>query len=243
MPNHSIDSAQSGASDWDVDDDEGLHVEGQGTGVKKKKRASLFSEESDCVKSENSRMKVTISEEVIVATEIGNKQVGLGPAFGASLSIGRHDKRPWKRFCQVMLHSTACKIVMVLSLGFALFGSGLWTLIDVPDEPGLLILDTLMTIIIALFVFEIVGLVLTERRYRWSFFFWMDVLGTLSMTFEISFMLGDIVGMNTVLLRAARTAKLGARVGRLFKLLKYMGHYMVGHSRHGDTSGKARLLS
>ena len=101
--------------------------------------------------------------------------------------------------------------------------------------------------------------------YRFSFFFWpaaerveqgdrlafktdaaldtrMDLLGTLSMAFEISFLLGQYLNSNTVrslpyiwdfadcresvqrlpevVLRTARTAKLGARIGRLIKLVK-----------------------
>ena len=51
-----------------------------------------------------------------------------------------------------------------------------------------------------------------------SFFFLMDVLGTLSMVFEISFLLGG-GAVRAVLLRSARAAKLGARAGRIFKLV------------------------
>ncbi|CAK9053251.1 5'-cyclic phosphodiesterase pde-4 [Durusdinium trenchii] len=81
-------------------------------------------------------------------------------------------------------------------------------------------MDILMFIIAVAFTLEMLGLLMVDELYRYSFFFAMDLLGTLSMAFEISFLLGQLVNSNTVVLRTARTAKLGARIGRLIKLVK-----------------------
>ena len=115
-------------------------------------------------------------------------------------------------------------------------------MIDVPDDPGILVLDTLMTAVTILFVVEmIVNGIVDYKTYplllgcranycrhlhelcSWqhrasschrSFFFWMDALGTASMIFEISTLLGSFGKMQTangsvdaMLMRTARAAK------------------------------------
>eukprot|EP00913_Durusdinium_trenchii_P031562 g29554.t1 len=109
---------------------------------------------------------------------------------------------------------------LYVCLAIALFGPGMVTLLDLPDEPTVIIMDILMFIIAVAFTLEMLGLLMVDELYRYSFFFAMDLLGTLSMAFEISFLLGQLVNSNTVVLRTARTAKLGARIGRLIKLVK-----------------------
>merc|ERR1712159_588584 len=79
-----------------------------------------------------------------------------------------------------------------------------------------------MLVVMVFFIFEMVFTWIVEKTYRQSFFFFMDLAGTVSMIFEISFMLGESVDVDTVVLRTARTAKLGARVGRVFKIIKVL---------------------
>ena len=90
----------------------------------------------------------------------------------------------------------------------------------VPDDPGKNVLDAIMLVVMIFFLFEMVFTWLSEKSYPMSFFFIMDFAGTISMVFEISWMLGESADVDTVVLRTARTAKLGARVGRLFKIIK-----------------------
>lgn len=70
-------------------------------------------------------------------------------------------------------------------------------------------------------------------------------MGSLSMLFEISFLLGPAGKINTpsssvdgMVMRAARTAKLGARAGRLVKLLKCLSFIFGNGETEGDKSAK-----
>lgn len=123
---------------------------------------------------------------------------------------------------------------MLTSLLFAMVGGNVWIVSDIPDNPGNAILDALMCIVSILFIAEIVILCVVDfRGYFSSFFFWMDILGTVTMIFEISFLLGpagsirtdngnNSSNVNTALIRTARATKIGARVGRLSKLVKHL---------------------
>lgn len=134
------------------------------------------------------------------------------------------DKTPSRlvAFTRRTLDQPVCKAILACSLTAALVGAPLWSLLDIPDDPGLYVLDVISCIILVLFAIEIVASSIASSDYRLSFFFWMDILGTFSMLFEVSFLLGELVEVDTVVLRSARAAKLGARVGRLLKLLKYI---------------------
>lgn len=123
--------------------------------------------------------------------------------------------------------SKAYFAVSMTALAIALFGGALFLLIDIPDDPGTVLLDTLMSLVTVFFLLEILILTLAGNGYPLSFFFWMDILGTISMIFEISFLLGtagkmrvDDSEVNPVLLRSARAAKVGARAARLTKVFK-----------------------
>ena len=55
-----------------------------------------------------------------------------------------------------LLESLVFRVTLVACLIFALFGGGLFVVIDVPDDPGILVLDTMMTAVTILFVAEMV---------------------------------------------------------------------------------------
>jgi cAMP-specific phosphodiesterase 4 len=109
----------------------------------------------------------------------------------------------------------------------------------------------------ALFVFELVTLSVVDAQYCLSFFQLMDVIGTISMIFDISYMLGaDAKNPETgtssaeenalgggELLRAARAAKVGARAGRLSRVLRIL-RFLPFLSAAGESSaGIASLIS
>eukprot|EP00930_Biecheleria_cincta_P028702 TRINITY_DN20019_c0_g1_i1.p1 TRINITY_DN20019_c0_g1~~TRINITY_DN20019_c0_g1_i1.p1 ORF type:complete len:558 (+),score=82.87 TRINITY_DN20019_c0_g1_i1:218-1891(+) len=125
-------------------------------------------------------------------------------------------------FVRRLLDKQACKAILACSLTTAFLGGPLWSLLDIPDDPGLHVLDAISCLILVIFAIEIIANSIASLDYRLSFFFWMDILGTLSMLFEVSFLLGDLAEVDAVVLRSARAAKLGARVGRLLKVLKYI---------------------
>lgn len=127
-------------------------------------------------------------------------------------------------------------------LAVALFGPSCATLLNLPDEPTVVILDVVMSFIAVAFALEMLALLLVDELYRYSFFFLMDLLGTLSMAFEISFLLGGYLNSNTVVLRTARTAKLGARIGRLIKLVKCVSMFYRSTAKK-TTQIEAKVLA
>ncbi|KAF4658945.1 Calcium/calmodulin-dependent 3',5'-cyclic nucleotide phosphodiesterase 1B [Perkinsus chesapeaki] len=117
-------------------------------------------------------------------------------------------------------------------------------LMDIPDSYRAL--DAILVTVFGLFVIEMSLMFAVARRYLFSFFFWMDLLGALSLVFDISWALGDsesfLEGANVVLLRAARAAKLGARAGRIARISKLL-RWMPGIGRVEDkTAGTAAVL-
>eukprot|EP00928_Gymnodinium_smaydae_P028275 TRINITY_DN21602_c0_g5_i1.p1 TRINITY_DN21602_c0_g5~~TRINITY_DN21602_c0_g5_i1.p1 ORF type:complete len:1049 (-),score=212.94 TRINITY_DN21602_c0_g5_i1:224-3298(-) len=181
-----------------------------------------------------------VKEEISLEAE-GDEQT-YEPDEPLSPKTSRKRVSPTKSFCLRALDSLVFKIVMMISLAVALFGVGIWILADVPDSPGNAILDTLMCSVMLVFLVELVVRIFVEEAYLLSFFFWMDLLGTVSMLFEISFLLAAL-NVDTVVLRSARTAKLGARVGRLFKLLKCLAMFYRVSKEDSGSSADARVLS
>eukprot|EP00437_Effrenium_voratum_P010532 CAMPEP_0181425446 /NCGR_PEP_ID=MMETSP1110-20121109/15161_1 /TAXON_ID=174948 /ORGANISM="Symbiodinium sp., Strain CCMP421" /LENGTH=825 /DNA_ID=CAMNT_0023548629 /DNA_START=260 /DNA_END=2738 /DNA_ORIENTATION=+ len=91
--------------------------------------------------------------------------------------------------------------------------------------------DLAMSIGMALFILELIALSVTDAHYLLSFFHFMDMIGTASMIFDISFLLGlkgseprmsdrDSAESRVLLLRASRAARVGARAGRLTRVLR-----------------------
>ncbi|CAE7240591.1 Pde9a [Symbiodinium microadriaticum] len=160
----------------------------------------------------------------------------------------------WSSRLRPLLESLIFRVTLVACLIFALFGGGLFVVLDVPDDPGILVLDTLMAAVTILFLIEmVVNGIVDYKTYPLSFFFWMDALGTASMIFEISTLLGSFGKMQTangsvdaMLMRTARAAKVGARVGRLSKLMKCLSYYLRDKDKNMDMSSnpaEAKKLS
>ncbi|CAE8675682.1 unnamed protein product, partial [Polarella glacialis] len=162
-----------------------------------------------------------------------------------SLSVApRFRLRRWGRgkLCiHLFLRTLVVRALLLFSLLFALFAPSIWIFADVPDDPGNLILDVIFFVIMAIFTVEIVMNYVVDAYYRFSFFFWMDVLGTLSIIFELSYVKKQF-DTNAVVLRTARVAKLGARAGRLSKLLKCLS-MMYKDSSHDGQAVEAKVLA
>lgn len=132
-----------------------------------------------------------------------------------------------------VMSSKAFNAVIALSLVLALFLPDVWILSGVNNN---LIIDVILTAVMAIMVLEVIVRCSVDVEYLYGddmFFFVMDILGTISMITDISYMLGqgheEAETMNSalptqqvMLLRAARTAKVGARAGRLSRLLRLL---------------------
>lgn len=144
-----------------------------------------------------------------------------------------------------LLHSQAVAIVDLVLLVLALFLRDIFVLAQVPTNTEL---DVLLFVIFLAFAFESIGLTFTDATYLGGCLFWVDLVGTLSMMFDISFLLGDDatlpIGVEASQQgrdfgRAARAAKLAARavrLARVLKILRFMPFMLAGDARRGKAS-------
>jgi len=150
--------------------------------------------------------------------------------------------------CRKGIRSRAFSCVAIVCLFCALFLYDTCVLLQVPSNVEL---DVVLTLVLLVFLSEFLGLALTESTYPGGFFFWMDLIGTLSMLFDISYLLGAdatspervseaSANENVALARAARTARLGARAGRLTRVLKVLRFLPFLYTRK-DGSGKVKV--
>lgn len=139
-----------------------------------------------------------------------------------------HGHNEWHQFCKktMMMYDTPpIQVFLNVLLVLSLFIPDAWVLGNAPtsSDPVLYII---LIVIFAAFVLESTVLSIVNPEYFLSFFFWMDVLGTLSIIMDIGWIADEFMPRDSdlsrrgSLLRAARAAKIGARYGRLMRLLK-----------------------
>jgi len=127
-----------------------------------------------------------------------------------------------------IMQSRCCSMMMMLALFVALVLPDASKLLDVSDNVWS---DVIMFASMVIFVCEMSAMSLTDATYLFSFFHVMDMVGTMSMVFDISFLLGvkadeptmpdrDSAQSRIMLLRATRAARVGARAGRLTRILR-----------------------
>lgn len=108
----------------------------------------------------------------------------------------------------------------------SLFMAESWVLGNAPDSSNDALYAVLLAIFI-IFVIEVAALCVVQDKYLWSFFFWMDVIGTLSIILDIGWIANEFLPSGALasqgsVIRATRAAKLGARYGRLLRLMRLM---------------------
>lgn len=123
--------------------------------------------------------------------------------------------------CRDLCRSKLFQALMFMSLLAALFIVDLWVLLDLNSGQGL---DVILLCLLCLFVMEImVQSIAHTKTYVGSFFFYMDVLGTISILLDVSYTnpfqeLHE--DQHLFVMRTARLAKFGARAGRFTRLMK-----------------------
>mmetsp|Transcript_59779 Transcript_59779/g.142275 ORF Transcript_59779/g.142275 Transcript_59779/m.142275 type:complete len:1068 (-) Transcript_59779:24-3227(-) len=164
----------------------------------------------------------------------------------------RKRKRKLKQCAGRILRNPFVRTLLAACLLIALFGGGCVVVADLPDEPTNTILDIIMSSVGIIFVAEIILRCISESwAYVFSFFFVTDIVGTVSMLFEISFLLGDAGKLasqggsnSSILVRTARAARIGARAGRLSRSLRCMSFISAPFKKvdPADEGYKAKIL-
>ena len=144
-----------------------------------------------------------------------------------------------KRIFKVMDRGETQLFLGVLLL-LSLFLNESWVLGNADDSSD----DALygiLTFIFVIFALETVVLSVVQPHYFLGFFFWMDLIGTLSIILDIGWISESFLKSGSSnqasILRATRAAKLGARYGRLMRILKLMKfmQYMPCFKRDDET--------
>jgi hypothetical protein len=118
-----------------------------------------------------------------------------------------------------LYESRASQGFCLVALFWALFAVDCFDMAMSSDATNTgLYVSLLFTMIV--FVAEIVICSLTKPQYLGSFFCNMDVLGTISLVFDIPWISPMSDESNSTLLRASRTTRIGARATRLTKLIR-----------------------
>jgi len=146
--------------------------------------------------------------------------------------------------CRRINRNKYFQTVMLITLLMALFVPDLYILMDIATSGPL---DVMLMIILVLFTLEFwVQVIGFHRGYINTFFFWMDIIGVLSVPLDYSAVANALEGSsaleNTVVMRAARMAKLGARAGRFTKLLKLL-RFLPGMKNLEEDGGTAKVMS
>mmetsp|Transcript_16408 Transcript_16408/g.33785 ORF Transcript_16408/g.33785 Transcript_16408/m.33785 type:complete len:302 (-) Transcript_16408:2021-2926(-) len=153
-----------------------------------------------------------------------SKKKGTEIQFAPSRVFKRTPKR--KKFAEWLektVDGFACQTFLGIALIASLFVVDVWIMANGKEEHDVAV-DSVMMFIFISFVIECFVLIVTKDHYFNGFFFYMDVIGTLSMILDISWMAKGLglhsASSDAQLLRAARSAKIGAKSSRLAKLTK-----------------------
>lgn len=82
-------------------------------------------------------------------------------------------------------------------------------------------INAVMAVAAALFGAELIANCAARDGYLFSFYFWFDLLGTLSILADISW-ISEGLGIEGAVLRASRLARIGARMARLTRVLRLL---------------------
>ena len=135
--------------------------------------------------------------------------------------------------------------VLGLALFVTLFLPDLWVIINAHNEWDIL-LNLVLILFFVVFTLEIFLTSFAREEYWLSAFFWMDIIGTLSIIIDLTWVaevFANSGGADPGTLRAARVAKLGAKAGRLAKLTKMFKFLNFGKEEKEDDVTPAKKIS
>jgi len=143
--------------------------------------------------------------------------------------------KAWQQPCRQILKDQYFSALIYLSLFGCLFGADLWVVFDIPNNTAL---DIILIFIMLLFFVEIIIQLIANSSYRFSFFFWCDLFGCISVIADFSFVMDETMeeakSGETAIMVVARMLKLAARAGRFFRLIKLL-KLLPGMQKHLET--------
>ncbi len=147
-------------------------------------------------------------------------------ANAADAALKQKKKAKHERGLRV-LNSKLVQVPVALATVVALLGPDVFM---VAFDSGFdAVLQGLLFASLLLFAFELVLTVRVKPEYRWTFYFWLDLVATLSLVADIPLLYewalpsgsaSGSAGSNLAILRAGRLVRTGTRAGRALRMLK-----------------------
>ena len=133
-------------------------------------------------------------------------------------------KKSWTDKCREFIESTPVVITMSVATVYALFGDDIKTLGFPKSDDD--VFSSLVVICLFLFTLELVLSFLTKDGYKWSFYFWLDLVATLSLVPDIGWMWDTALGLNSgnsdgkSVKDAGNASRAGTRTTRVFRIIR-----------------------
>jgi len=153
-------------------------------------------------------------------------------------------RKDTKRF----LNYPHVQIFMAVLLLLSLFLPDSWILGNAPEYTDD-IMSGIMLAIFVLFSMEFALLCYAQDGYAWTIYFWLDIIGNLSLIIDISWIGGQFIPESAQqndasVIRAVRAARLGARYGRLLRLIRILRVFRsLNICRSGDAKDYEPTMS
>ncbi|CAD8115536.1 unnamed protein product [Paramecium primaurelia] len=160
--------------------------------------------------------------EQVTRTVTHRKSVNLG---SKSTRTNQESNLGFRHRVEIFLESFNYMIFMTIVTVYALFGDDVRVLAT--NKDGDEVFWVITTICMTLFFFEIVLASICKDGYFVGFFFWLDLLSTVSMLLDIGWVSDAIFGTSggaalsaVSLARAGRASRVGTRAGRIVRVVR-----------------------
>ncbi len=132
----------------------------------------------------------------------------------------------WKKELLLKVNHINVQFFMSILLLLSLFLPDSWILGNAPEYSDPVKSGILLAVLI-IFMVEFVVLSVIQEGYLFSVFFWLDLIGNISIIIDIQWIANQFIPSSAAttsasVVRATRAARLGARYGRLLRLIRIL---------------------
>jgi len=154
------------------------------------------------------------------------RQLGRVPSKLTSVFDFKEDDAPeWRVRVLKVVESWPVTVIFVIFTVWALFGDDIRLSIAPLEADSIFVVTTY--ILMGAFFLELVMLSIVKPKYIFSFYFWLDIIATASLVFDLPQVneallssSGEDQGEQATLARASRTSRVGTRAGRVARVVR-----------------------
>jgi len=97
---------------------------------------------------------------------------------------------PWKKRVKKILDHTAFSLFIGVFTIYALFGDDIRIMATTASAD--IVFDVFTIIALLAFTLEIIFTLIVDKKYLWSFFFWLDLISTISLILDLQFFANNV---------------------------------------------------